>query len=339
MSELKKHIYASEFQTESGYRFPSLEIAYHTYGEINQEGNNVIWICHALTANSDAADWWSDMVGEGKLFDPAKHFIVCANVIGSCYGSTGPLSINPATTNPWYRKFPIITVRDMVKAHNILRKHLGINRIHTVIGGSIGGFQALEWSIMNENLFDHLILLASSAKASPWAIALNESQRMAIEADSSYFEDSEMSGINGMKAARSIALLSYRNRAAYNFTQAEYEDAKWSNFRAASYQKYQGEKLAKRFNAYSYYALSQSIDSHSVGRNRDIIENVLGKINTKTLIVSIESDILFPVEEQKLMHKHIKNSTHKIIPSIFGHDGFLVEWKQLSEIIIDFYKK
>lgn len=134
---------------ESGQELPEgYTVAYHTYGKLNADQDNVIWICHALTANSDAVDWWSGIVGKGRLFDPNKHFIVCANVIGSCYGSTGPLSINPINGEPFYHNFPLISIRDVVNSLNQLRKYLGITRINTLIGGSLGGMQAMEWAII-----------------------------------------------------------------------------------------------------------------------------------------------------------------------------------------------
>ena len=140
--------YQQPFTLENGQSLPELTIAYHSYGELNENKDNVIWICHALTANSDVADWWPGMIGKGLLFDPEKDFIVCANILGSCYGSTGPLSINPENGEPYFNSFPIVTIRDMVKAHMLLRQHLGITKISLLIGGSIGGYQALEWAIM-----------------------------------------------------------------------------------------------------------------------------------------------------------------------------------------------
>jgi homoserine O-acetyltransferase len=174
------------FKTETGDIIPGLEIAYHTYGKLNSDSDNVIWICHALTANSDAKAWWPGMVGEGLLFDTGRYFIVCANILGSCYGTTGPSSVNPDTGKQWLRDFPLITVRDLVNVHEILRNHLGLLRIHSIIGASIGGYQALEYAIMFPELIQRLILVASGAKQTPWAVAFNESMRLALEADQTF---------------------------------------------------------------------------------------------------------------------------------------------------------
>jgi len=330
--------YDQEFPLELGGNLPGIKIAFHTYGKMNVAGDNVIWICHALTANSDSPDWWPELVGRGKLYDPDQHFIVCANMIGSCYGTTGPLSVNPETGKPWYRSFPDITIRDQVAMLEILREHLGIEKIHTVTGGSMGGQQALEWAILKPELFDNVVLLASNASLSPWAIAFNQSQRLAIEADASYFEDKDYGGIAGMKAARSIALLSYRNGNAYNIRQFETDVNKVSDFKAASYQNYQGEKLARRFNAYSYHLITRMMDTHNLGRNRGSIENALSGIKSNTLAIGVSSDILFPPEELKFIAEHVPISKYVEIDSPFGHDGFLVESEQIAEVVNNFYQ-
>ncbi|PKP23060.1 MAG: homoserine O-acetyltransferase [Bacteroidetes bacterium HGW-Bacteroidetes-21] len=330
--------YQGKFLTELGSTIINPEFAYHTYGEFNPEKNNIIWICHAYTANSDAADWWDSMVGEGKFYDPTHYFIVCVNYLGSCYGSTGPMSINPETGIPWYRSFPDITVRDMVKGLDLIRQHLGIEKIHTIIGGSIGGFQALEWSIINPSLFTHTVLIACSVKTNPWAIALNESQRMSIAADPTFEQDIPGGGTNGLKAARTIALLSYRNGKAYNLTQAESNEEVVTNFKASSYQRYQGEKLVKRFDAYTYFLLTKVLDSHNIARKRAGFAEVLKTIKAKTLVISITSDILFPPEEQAYMASLIPGAILKTIASDFGHDGFLIESELLSKLLSNFYQ-
>jgi homoserine O-acetyltransferase/O-succinyltransferase len=334
--QLYKH--PSAFVTETGSIINGLEFAYHTYGTYNKEQNNVVWICHALTANSDAADWWPGMVGEGRFYDPAKYFIVCANVLGSCYGTTGPLSINPDSGRQWLHDFPEITIRDIVKANDLLREHLQIEKIHTVIGGSIGGFQSMEWAIMKPNLFDHIVLIACSAKASPWVIAFNESQRLAIMADATFSinQPTETDGLQGMKAARSIALISYRTAEAYNLTQAEVDNDKINDFKVSSYQRYQGDKLVKRFNAYSYMILTRFIDSHNISRGRQNIEELLKAVKARTLVIGITTDILYPVHEQKLLATLFPDAIYKEIYSDFGHDGFLIENDQLREVLESF---
>ena len=328
--------YKGEFKLENGQSLLDIKVAYHTAGELNKAKNNVIWVCHAMTANSDVAEWWPNTVGDGLLFDTSKYFIICANYLGSCYGTTGPLSINPKTGKQYFHEFPLITVRDMVNAHELLRKHLGITKILMITGGSIGSFQALEYSIMNPSLIENLVFIVSGAFASPWNIAINESQRMAIKADPTFQNNSEDAGLIGLKVARSIALLSYRNAATYNKTQHDDDLNKLENHKAVSYQQYQGEKLIKRFNALSYYSITKTFDSHNVGRNRGSIENALSQVKAKTLLISISSDILFFTSEMKEMQKHIPNSTLIEIDSLYGHDGFLIETEQLTKIINEF---
>ncbi|NJM25591.1 MAG: alpha/beta fold hydrolase, partial [Bacteroidia bacterium] len=170
------------FSLENGTQLQGIEIAYHTYGSLNADKSNVVWVCHALTANSDVADWWSGVVGSGQVINPEKHFIVCANILGSCYGSTGPLSTNEITGLPYYSSFPLVTIRDMVNAHILLRKHLGIDKIHLLMGGSMGGYQAMEWCVMESSVIENLFLLATSAAESAWGIATHTAQRLSIEA-------------------------------------------------------------------------------------------------------------------------------------------------------------
>lgn len=325
------------FITETGCRIPGLEIAYHTYGRLNQEADNVIWICHALTASSDVEAWWPGMVGKGLLFDPDKFFIVCANVLGSCYGTTGPASVNPETGKQWLREFPLITIRDLVNVHEILRKHLGIKAIHSVIGASIGGYQALEYAIMFPELIQRLIILASGARQTPWAIAFSESMRLAMEADQTFTAGDPEGGKKGLKAARSIALISYRTIDAYNLTQREEDDEKLTSFKASSYQAYQGEKLVKRFNPYSYWCLTCLSDTHNIGRGRGGIINALKSIKAEVLCVGIKSDLLFPVDEQKFIAANTTSGRYVEIDSFYGHDGFLVERELVTGVVEQFW--
>lgn len=333
---VKTFKYNQPFKLEAGGTLPSLKIAYHTFGTLNKNKDNVIWVCHALTANSNVFEWWPGLFGNNDYFNPNDHFIVCANNLGSCYGTTGPLSENKLTGQKWFSYFPAISIRDMVNVHELLRKYLGIEKINTIIGGSQGAQQVLEWNILKPNLFENTIILATNARHSPWGIAFNESQRLAIKADRTYYSNTENGGEKGLAAARSIALLSYRNYATYKETQTEKHDEKLSDFNSASYQRYQGEKLVKRFNAYSYVTLSQAMDSHNVGRAKVSVEKALNAITSNTLIVGISNDLLFPPHEQEFISSYIKKSKFKVIDSVYGHDGFLIETKKISKLISDF---
>ena len=333
---MKKLKIFEPFETESGDMIPNLEIAYSTYGELNTNGDNVVWVCHALTANSEVVDWWKGLVGAGYVINPEEHFIICANVLGGCYGTTGPLSEIESGTEKYHHEFPLITIRDIVRVHQLLSNHLGIEKIKIGIGGSLGGQQILEWSIMQPLLFENLILIATNARHSAYGIAFNEAQRLAIEADPSWKENRDDAGLNGLLAARSIALLSYRHYESYQSTQLELNNDQIDNYSASRYQRYQGEKLVKRFNAFSYFTLSKAMDSHHVGRHRESIAAALQKITAKTLVLNISNDILFPLSEQTYLADQIENATLEIVESIYGHDGFLIEVEKISLIIKQF---
>lgn len=330
------YIHKEGLELESGERLNELEITYHTYGEYNPQRNNVIWVCHALTANSDVFEWWEGLFGENDFFNPKDHFIVCANFLGSCYGTTGPLSKKPENGQAYYHDFPQLTVRDLVEAHEILRKHLGIEQIHMMIGSSLGGMQALEWAYRLNGKLDNLVVLASNAKHSPWGIAFNESQRMSIEVDPTWKESNDEAGLNGMRVARSIALLSYRTYFTYDHSQQENEEGKVDDYRASSYQRYQGEKLARRFNAFSYWHLSKIMDSHDIGRGRNGLVSALNEIISRTLVIGVNSDQIFPIAEQRFIADNIPNAEYLEINSIYGHDGFLLEQEQLTQVLKTF---
>lgn len=316
------------FILSSGAILPEIRVAYHTYGTYQKGKSKVIWVCHALTANSDVFDWWKGLFGENDFFNPRDYFIVCANVLGSCYGTTGPTSDEVPSVLK-YENFPIITPFDMAKAHLLLADELQIERVHLAIGASLGGQQALELSIQRPDWIENLVLIATNAIHSPFGKAFNESQRLAIYADATWGNGTEKDARNGLIAARSLAMLSYRSYEGYGLTQQE-EDERIEDFKAASYQRYQGEKLANRFNAYAYVTLSKAMDAHHIGRNREGIEAVLAGVKAKTLVIGISSDLLFPTSEQQYLAKWIPKAKYIEIDSIFGHDGFLVELPILS---------
>ena len=324
------------FHLESGEVLTEFQLQYSTWGSLNPSGTNVIWVCHALTGNSNIDDWWPNMIGPGAPLDTDQYFVVCVNMIGSCYGSTGPLSINPINQRPYYHTFPEITTFDMANAQSLLRTHLGIASIHVIVGGSMGGQQALAWATLEPMLFTYLIPIATNAFHSPWGIAFNEAQRMAIEADPSWQDSSPSSGLRGMVAARATAMLSYRHYQSFGDTQSEKTFEKRDEFRASSYQRYQGEKLADRFNAFSYWTLSKAMDSHNLGRKFGGPGSALKRITSKSLVIGIDSDILFPLAEQQYLADHIQRSVLEVVPSSYGHDGFLIETEKIGKLIRDF---
>ena len=362
---VKYYHYPHPFRLESGEILPAVTIAYHTYGTLNAERSNCVWVMHALTANSDVADWWPHTVEKGKFLDPEENFVVCANVIGSCYGSSGPATPLTPGASPLWGDFPLLTVRDMVKAHELLAKHLGIEVIDTIIGSSLGGFQALEWLVSNPGIARKAVICATDYQCRPWLAAINKAMYMAIEADSDYGRPSADAARKGLEAARAIALLSYRSHTAYNLTQQDV-DAESSDAHPAcpfpqspeakrcraelcsekeqppffrrvhSYQAYQGKKLADRFDVYSYERMCRSSDTHDVGRGRGGAAAALGSIRAKCIVISVSSDILFPPEYHDEMAALIPGAERASIISEFAHDGFLIEHEQLDKIIQTF---
>lgn len=319
------------FKLELGGHLLNPTVAYTTYGTLSEKKDNVVWVFHALTAASNAEEWWPGMIGKNSVIDSKKYFIVCANILGSCYGSTGPNSIDPETGNQYLHDFPVVTIRDIVNAFVELRKHLGIEKIKFAIGGSCGGYQVLEWMLTEPKVIEEFCVLVTSAKENPWGVAIHTAHRSAIELDPTWKTNDEKAGLEGMKAARQIGLLFYRNHEIYNQLQAETSEEVTHNFKATSYLKYQGEKLAKRFSPISYYKLTQVLDTHNIARGRNkSIRQVLESINQKGLVISISSDMLCPPDEQKFIAAHIPNAEYVEIDSLFGHDGFLLEYEKIG---------
>lgn len=327
------------FTTESGGTFANLTIAYNTYGTLNADGTNVVWVCHALTSNSEVTDWWRGVVGQNAAINPDNYFIVCANIPGSCYGSTGPASQNPDTNEPYYSEFPMITIRDIVRSLILLRKHLHIENIFLLMAGSMGGYQALEWSVMEKERVKNLFLVTTSAAESAWGIAIHTAQRLSIEADKSWRDKSTDAGKHGLKAARAIGLLTYRNYKILVEKQTDNNTDKIDHFKASSYINYQGDKLVNRFNAQSYWILTKAMDSHNVARGRNkTMQQMLNSITQNVLIMGITSDILCPVSEQKFIANHLPNATFVEIDSSYGHDGFLIEYEKISHYLSNWLK-
>lgn len=323
------------FRFEAGGEIRGLELVYHTSDRDYRPGEPVVWICHALTGNSDPEDWWPQLAGPGKLLDPDRYFIVCVSMLCSPYGAAGPAAVDPGSGKPYLLDFPRTTVRDIVAAGILVRKHLGIGRIDLMIGPSIGGFQAYEWAVTEPGTVRSAVFLATAVRVPPFLTAFNESQRLALLADPSFRAAESLGGGRaGLVCARSVALLSYRTWAGYNGTQAEAVDDALFAGRAASYQRYQGEKLVRRdFDAYSYWYLTYALDSMNVGRGRGGVEAALARVEADCTVVCIDSDVLFPPEDGRAAAAALRKACYREIRSRFGHDGFLIENDQLTAIL------
>ncbi len=330
--ESKTFKYSQNFELESGVKLPSLEIGYTTFGALNEDKSNVVWVFHALTANQNPLEWWPGLFGNEDFFNPNEYFIVCANVLGGCYGSTGPASQHlPVDFQNGY--FPLITIRDIVKAHQILQNHLEIEKVHIAIGGSFGGYQAIEFAKNNQQL-SNLILIATAAVETPWNIAIHETQRQAIRTDAN-FDASNDKAFKGLETARGIGMLTYRTPDSFRIQQPRSKN-QITDFKSSSYVRYQGEKLAKRFSPWTYYKLTETLDTHDLSRGEEDMESALQKIHAKTLLVGITEDILAASEEMKLIENLIPHAEYVEISSRFGHDGFLLETEILTQIIKQF---
>ncbi len=349
------------FQLESGAQLPRLRIAYETYGSLNAECANAILVCHALTGSAHAGGtpgsngnampgWWDGLIGRGKALDTSRYFVICSNILGSCYGTTGPSSIDPQTTAPYRMAFPAVTVRDMVRAQHQLLKALGVEALTSVIGGSLGGMQVLEWAIMYPDFVRSVIPVATSAQHSAWCIAFDEAQRLAITSDPAWqggeYEDQPSAGL---AIARMIAMISYRSRGSFESRFGRGLQAGDSrtesprifrhvpfSYQIESYLRYQGQKLVDRFDANSYLCLTRAMDLHDVGAGRGGTREALGSIRAPALCIGIDSDILYPASEQRLLSESIPGGTYREIRSIHGHDAFLIEYDQLNGFIRPF---
>ncbi|MCH7401731.1 homoserine O-acetyltransferase [Belliella kenyensis] len=328
--------YEGEFQLESGETLSGFQLTYTAQGHLTSSKDNVIWVIHALTGDANVNQWWPGLIGEDQFFDPTRHYIICANLLGSCYGSTSPLSTNPKTGKAYYYDFPSLTTRDMANALDLLRAHLGINQINTLIGGSLGGQVGLEWAYLLQEKVKYTIILASNAKASPWIIGFNESQRMAISADQTWGRREKDAGKKGLEAARAIAMLTYRHPENFAERQSDSEGT-LDHFRASTYLNYQGKKLADRFNAYSYWVLTKAMDSHDLGRGRENVAHALARIPSKVLAIGVDKDLLFLKEESQYVANKVSRGTYREIQSTYGHDAFLIEYGQLNYILTSFY--
>lgn len=325
-----------DFVTESGFRFKEPNIAYKTWGSLNKDRDNVILICHALTGHAAADEWFPGLIGPGKICDPEKNFIICINVPGSCYGSAGPWSTNPETGDPFRSDFPDITIRDMVRFQQQLLNQMDIRGIELVIGGSMGGMQALEFTLMDSRI-KSAALIAMGKHHTPWAIGISHAQRAAIKADPKWqngIYPKEDGPSQGIAAARMMAMITYRSPENYDHKFGRKKQGESEQFQVESYLDYQGKKLAGRFDANTYVILSKAMDTHNIERCRPNLHTTIKNLKTPIQVIGIESDHLYPTPEQKELANLFPNGQYSEIKSPYGHDAFLIEFDQL-QIIID----
>ncbi|HZW27295.1 MAG TPA: homoserine O-acetyltransferase [Trueperaceae bacterium] len=340
-------------ELELGGRLEHVAVAYEEYGRRDRDGTNTVLVCHALTGSAHAAGvgerdgapgWWDALIGPGKAIDTDRFHVVSSNVLGGCYGTTGPSSIDPATGRPYGTRFPRYTVRDMVAAQKRLLDRLGVTTLRAVVGGSMGGMQVVEWAATYPEMVRAIVPIAIGARHSAWAIGLNEVARRAITADpawrgGAYRLDQQPEA--GLGLARAIAMLSYRAPASVEsrFGRARREEAARGSdglgageapFQVASYLAYQGEKLVRRFDANTYLYLTLAMDEYDVGAGRGGTSAVLSRLTMPALVIGIDSDVLYPEAEVRELAAALPNSTYARVSSPHGHDAFLIEFGQVE---------
>ncbi len=344
---------------ESGRILEPYDIVYETYGELNEARDNVIVVCHALTGSHHAAGtyegdnkpgWWDGLIGQGKAVDTDRFFVICTNVIGSCFGSTGPMSLRYPYNEPYRYKFPVVTILDMVKAQRILFDRLGIHQVHAIIGGSMGGMQALAFGVFFPNFAKKIIAMASTAATQPWAIAFNKVAQEAIIKDpdfkNGYYDPEEIrqNGLSGMAIGRMaghISFLSHQSMTKkfgreYKRTDGLYE--LFGKFQIESYLEYNGYNFTKWFDPLSYLYITKAINIYDLSRGFDSMEEALNKINAELYLVGFEKDILFLPSEMESIHTAMKtlgktNSDYLEVQSDYGHDAFLVEIDKIEDYV------
>lgn len=351
-----------ELTLESGNQLRNVKIAYETYGTLNKEKNNAIFVCHALTGNAhvvgddETPGWWEGLIGPGRYIDTDKYFVICSNVLGGCSGTTGPTDLNCEKGTPYGGDFPVVTVRDMVHVQYLLVKHLGIEKLFSIVGGSMGGMQVMEWAVMYPDMAYSILPIATCARLSAVAIAYNDVGRQAILSDPNwnnghYYPD--LGPVNGLSIARMLGMITYRTAELFEqrFGRRLQDDTALtefdSTFQIEGYLRYQGAKLVERFDANSYLYLLKAMDTHDIGRGRGGIEKALEKVQARILSIAISGDLLYPADHQEqlihILRKQGKNVEYHYIESIYGHDGFLVEFAKLGPIVREFieeeYKK
>lgn len=343
---------------ESGRILEPYKIAYETYGELNHDASNVILLCHALSGSHHAAGqyegdrkagWWDDLIGDGKAIDTTKYFVISTNVIGSCFGSTGPMHNNYPSQNPFRLKFPVLTIKDMIKAQKQLLSQLGIHHLKAIIGGSMGGMQALQFAVDYPNFADKIISLASTYATQPWTIAFNKVAIEAIRRDprfenGQYEKDAfKENGLDGLAIGRIAGHISYlspdsmNNKFGRNYVNNDGLFELFGRYEVERYMEYNTNNFSKNFDPLSYLYIVKAINTFNLSRGYDSLYEAILRIKAETTLISFKGDYLFFPHEMKhidnMMKRNKQVSAYHEIQSDYGHDAFLVELDKFDSII------
>ncbi len=328
-------LYIPRFETEAGHVFEAVPVAYRAWGTLSASRDNAVVVCHALTGDADAARWWDGLVGPGRALDTDRFWVVCLNAIGSPYGTLSPATPHPHTGAPWGGAFPAVTIRDTVRLHRQALEGLGVRGVALAIGGSMGAMHALEWGF-ERDFVRAIAPIAVGGRHSAWCIGWSEAQRQAIYADARWRGGHYPEGDGpaaGLAAARMMAMVSYRSADAFARRHGRATMPGSDVFSVESYLRYQGQKLVERFDAACYVRLTQQMDSHDVARGRGDYEKVLAGLDVPALVVGIDTDVLYPTDEQRELARLLPRAHYAEIASPWGHDAFLIEFDQLDAML------
>ena len=349
----------NELTLESGEKLGPITLAYETYGKLNRDKSNAVLVLHAFSGDAHAAGflegdkdsgWWDDFIGPGKGIDTNEYFVICSNVLGGCKGSTGPSSINPKTGKPYGLEFPIITIGDMVNAQRRLINHLGIEKLLAVVGGSMGGMQVLQWMVAYPDRIRSAIPIATTMKHTPQQIAFNEVGRQAVMADPNWRNGNYYGGkvpAKGLAVARMIGHITYMSDTSMadkfgRRTKAEKDPFKFSaDFEVEGYLRYRGDNFVKRFDANSYLYITKAIDYFNI-LNGPSLGSIFKGLKAKVFVIAFKSDWLYPAYQSQEIVKACKlagvDASYCEINSTYGHDAFLLEIEQETQLIRHFLK-
>lgn len=332
-----KTLHLGRLALESGEILKDVTVAYRTWGALSPRGDNAILVEHSLTGSPHLDEWWSDILGPGRALDPARDFVVASNVLGSCYGTTGPIAARPDTTDAWGADFPRLTVRDMVNLEAKVADALGVARWALVLGGSLGGMRALEWAVSHPERVASVAALGAPARHSAWAIGWNAIARRALFADPKFREGRypvDDPPRAGLAAARATSMLSYRSFDGLDgrFSRKEEE----GRFDVERWLDRHGETFVERFDANSWLSLSLAMDTHDLTRGRGPLEEVVRALNVRALFVGISSDVLYPPQEIEATAARWPGAEYVLLESTHGHDAFLIEGEAVNAILKSF---